>query len=61
MTESLRLAPYPDNQARARDIERGAQEPVEELLADMRAARSRYDDAVATMPPSGWTATVRTA
>lgn len=52
---------YPDDRARQNGIEKGAQEPVDFLLADVRAARSRYQEAIDAMPVQAWESRVRTA
>jgi maleylpyruvate isomerase len=50
---------YPDPAQRDPDIERGAQRPAAEQLADLRAAGDRFAAAAAEMTPAAWSATVR--
>jgi maleylpyruvate isomerase len=53
------LPAYASNAAREADIEAGADRPLDELLADLRASAGRWDEAVAAMPAQAWTAVVQ--
>lgn len=53
------LPAYPSTAARDADIEAGASRPLDELLADLRAAAGRFDDAVAAMPAQAWSNVVQ--
>ena len=52
---------YPDPESRDRDIERSAQRPPDEILANVKDACGRYAGAVTNLPDGAWDATVRTA
>ncbi|QMU78616.1 maleylpyruvate isomerase family mycothiol-dependent enzyme [Streptacidiphilus sp. PB12-B1b] len=45
---------YPSAEARDRDIEAGAGRPLDEQLADLRAAGQRFAAAAAAMPEAAW-------
>lgn len=53
------LPAYPSTAARDADIQAGADRPLDELLADVRAAAGRFDEAVAAMPAPAWSAVVQ--
>jgi maleylpyruvate isomerase len=53
------LPAYPSTAAREADIEAGADRPLDELLADLRASAGRFGDAVARMPAQAWAETVQ--
>jgi maleylpyruvate isomerase len=53
------LPAYPSTAARDADIEAGADRPLDDLLADLRASAARFDEAVAAMPAQAWSATVQ--
>jgi maleylpyruvate isomerase len=53
------LPAYPSTAAREADIEAGADRPIRELLADLRASAARFDAAVAEMPAQAWSAAVQ--
>jgi maleylpyruvate isomerase len=53
------LPAYPSTAARDADIEAGADRPLDELLADLRASAGRFAEAVAVMPAQAWSATVQ--
>ncbi len=54
------LPAYPSTAARNADIQAGADRSLDELLADLRAAAGRFDEAVAAMPAQAWSAVVQT-
>jgi maleylpyruvate isomerase len=53
------LPAYPSIAARDADIEAGADRPLDELLADLRASAARFDAAVAEMPAQAWSEIVQ--
>lgn len=53
------LPAYASTAARDADIQAGADRPLEELVADVRAAAGRLDEAVAAMPARAWSVVVQ--
>jgi maleylpyruvate isomerase len=50
---------YPSTESRAADIEAGASRPLDEQLADFRAASQRFHVAVEALPDAAWSVLVQ--